>query len=299
MTRRHAPAQRGGTRSSLRTPDPGPPAPVLFPCDTHTHTARCGHAGGSDDAYVEAAIARGCGAIAVTDHVPFYWLPRERHDPGLAMAPEELPRYVDAVLSLAERYRGRIEVLLGVEADYIPGREESLARLLESHPFDVVLGSVHWLDDWLLDAPSSVERYRRGQAEVDRIWDRYAELLIGAAGCGLFDVLSHLDLPKKFGYRPSRPFAGRSGEVVSAVARSGCAVEISSAGRRKPVGEDYPAPDLVRELADSGVPFVLSSDAHAPAEVGFAFEDLAAGARAASIESVVVFRGRRAVPVTI
>jgi histidinol-phosphatase (PHP family) len=277
-----------------RTPDPGPLTPS-FPCDTHTHTARCGHAGGRDEEYVEAAIARGLGAIAVTDHLPFYWLPREQHDPTLAMTPEELPRYVEAVLALKQRYRGSIEVLLGIEADYVPGYEATLAGLLESYPFDVVLGSVHWLDGWWVDAPSSLARYWLGQDEVDRIWARYAEGVIGAARSGLFDVLAHLDLAKKFGYRSSRPFGGRQADIVAAVAESGCTVELSSAGRRKPVGEDYPAADLVRELAGAGVPFVLSSDAHAPAEVGFGFAELAAGARAAGVGEVLVFHGRRPV----
>jgi len=290
-------ADDGGPSS--RIPDPGPRAPLLFPCDTHTHTARCGHAGGTDREYVEAAIARGLAAIAVTDHVPFYWLPRERHDPTLAMAPEELPRYVESVLATRERYRGRIEVLLGLEADFVAGHEDALARLLESYPFDVVLGSVHWLDGWWVDAPSSVARYREGEAEVDRIWARYAELALAAAASGLFDVLSHLDLPKKFGFRPSRPFAGRQAELVAAVAASGCAVELSSAGRRKPVGEDYPEPGLVRELAAAGVPFVLASDAHAPAEVGYGFAELAALARSAGVAAVSVFHRRRATPAAL
>jgi len=290
-------ADDGGPSS--RIPDPGPRAPLLYPCDTHTHTARCGHAGGADRDYVEAAIASGLGAIAVTDHVPFYWLPRERHDPTLAMAPEELPRYVESVLALKESYRGRIEVLLGLEADFVAGHEEALARLLEAYPFDVVLGSVHWLDGWWVDAPSSAARYREGQDEVERIWARYAELALAAVGSGLFDVLSHLDLPKKFGFRPSRPFAGRQAELVAAVAASGCAVELSSAGRRKPVGEDYPAPGLVRALAAAGVPFVLSSDAHAPAEVGYGFAELAALARSAGVASVSVFRRRRATPAAL
>jgi histidinol-phosphatase (PHP family) len=269
-------------------------ANISWPCDTHTHTSRCGHAGGRDEEYVERALALGLGAIAVTDHIPFYWLPPERRDPTLAMPPEELPRYVDAVLSLKERYRGRIEVLLGIEADYVAGEEETLARLLAAYPFDVVLGSVHWVDGWWVDAPSSLPRYRQGQEEVDRIWARYAELLHDAATSGLFDVLSHLDLPKKFGFRPSRPFAGRRDELVASIAGAGCAVELSSAGRRKPVGEDYPAGDLVAALAAAGVPFVLSSDAHAPAEVGWGFPQLAATARAAGIEEVLVFRGRSA-----
>jgi histidinol-phosphatase (PHP family) len=134
---------------------------------------------------------------------------------------------------------------------------------------------------------------------VDRIWARYADLLISAAGSGLFDVLTHLDLPKKFGHRASLPFAGRQSEIVAAVARSSCAVELSSGGRRKPVGEDYPAPDLLHELSSAGVAFVLSSDAHAPAEVGFGFDELAANARAAGVEEVLVFRRRHGTSVRL
>jgi len=282
--------------SGPRTPDPGPRP---FPCDTHTHTSRCGHAGGADEAYVEAAIGRGLEAIAVTDHVPFYWLPPERHDPTLAMAADELPRYVDAVLALKERYAGRIEVLLGLEADYVAGHEEALARLLEAYPFDVVLGSVHWIGGWWVDAPSSVARYRQGRGEVDRIWDAYATELLGAVRSGLFDVLSHLDLAKKFGFRPTRSFAGLHDELVAAIVAAGCAVELSSAGRRKPVGEDYPADDLVCDLAAGGVPFVLSSDAHAPAEVGWGFAELAARAREHGVGEVMVFRGRQGQPVPL
>ena len=274
-----------------RCPVPGARGPV-FPCDTHTHTSRCGHAVGRDGEYVEAAIA-------ITDHLPFYWLPREEHDLRLAMVPEELPRYVEAVLALKERYRGRIEVLLGVEADFVEGHEEELVRELERYPFDVVLGSEHWLDGWCVDDPASIPRYRQGQAEVDRIWSRYAGAAAAAARSGVFDVLTHLDLPKKFGFRPTEPFGGREDEIVSAVAASGCAVELSSAGRRKPVGEDYPGPALLRRLVAAGAPLALSSDAHAPAEVGYAFAELAAAAAATGAREVVVFRGRRGTPTAL
>lgn len=261
-------------------------------CDTHTHTARCGHAGGRDEEYVQRALACGLNAIAVTDHLPLYWLPASQRDPTLAMAEEELPRYVEAVLALQERFRGQIEVLLGVEADYVAGHEEALALLLERYPFDVVLGSVHWVGEWWVDAPSSLPRYRKGQEEVDRIWADYAEALVAVAGSGLFDVLTHLDLPKKFGFRPSRPFAGLQDEVVAAVAASGCAVEVSSAGRRKPVGEDYPSRELLAALLGRGVPLVLSSDAHAPAEVGWGFAELVEAVRAVGGKETAIFRRR-------
>lgn len=268
-------------------------------CDTHTHTARCGHAVGSDEAFVLAAIDRGLAAVAVTDHVPFYWLPPERHDPTLAMAEDELPRYVEAVLALKEKFRGRIEVLLGIEADFVAGFEEALGELLARYPFDVVLGSVHWIDGWWVDAPSSVARYRMGDAEVEAIWQRYCDNVILASRSGRFDVLAHLDLPKKFGFRPQQPFAGRLEEVVAAVRESGCAVEVSSAGSRRPAREDYPSPDILRALVAAGVPIVLASDAHTPAEVGADFERLIGVARRAGASEVLVFRQRRPVRVPL
>jgi histidinol-phosphatase (PHP family) len=266
---------------------------MRYPCDTHTHTARCGHAVGADFEYVETAIAAGVDVLAMTDHVPMYWLPESERKPNLAMAADELPRYVESVLTLKERYRDSVEIVLGLEADFIPGHEDELVRILESYPFDVVLGSVHSLDGWWVDGPGSVARFSKGPAEVDAVWAQYAGLLIGAAGSGLFDVLPHLDLPKKFGFRPTTPFAGYEDAIVSAVAASGCAVELSSAGRRKPVGENYPSERLVRLLARAGARFVLSSDAHAPDEVGLGFAELVATARNAGINEVSVFRQRR------
>ncbi len=244
--------------------------------DHHTHTKRCGHAVGETREYIEAALAAGLRSVAVTDHVPMFWLPEPERDPRLAMRLEELPGYVEEVLALKGEYRGRIEVRLGIEADFVPGHEDELRRLLALFPFELVLGSVHWLGDWLVDGPASLARFERGQAEVDAIWYAYAGAVIAAAGCGLFDVLTHLDLPKKFGHRPSVPYAGRQAEVVQAVAGSGCAVELSSGGMRKPVGEPYPGPALLRDLHAAGVPFVLSSDAHAPDEVGYRFSELRA-----------------------
>lgn len=244
--------------------------------DYHTHTARCGHAVGEARDYVEAALAAGLDAIAITDHVPMFWRQEWARDPSLAMRLDELAGYVHEVLALAGEYRGRIEVVLGIEADFIPGHEEALRQLLAPYPFELVLGSVHWLGDWPVDSPQSVARYERGQGEIDAVWQAYAGAVIAAAGSGLFDVLSHLDLPKKFGHRPSRPYGGRQAEVVRAVAASGCAVELSSGGMRKPVREPYPSFDLLCDLHAAGVPFVLASDAHAPEEVGFRFAELRA-----------------------
>lgn len=261
--------------------------------DLHTHTFRCGHAVGHEEEYVKKAVALGLSAVAITDHIPFYWLPPEAHDPTLAMAPEELPAYVESVLALKETYRGSIEVLLGIEADYVEGHEEKLADLLQRYPFDVVLGSVHWLDGLWVDAPSSVSLYRQGPAKVHAIWEAYWQKLEKAIRSRLFDVMAHLDLPKKFGFFPEKPFLELEARVVEALAATGTAVEVSTAGRRKPVGEDYPSPGLLQRLVAAGVPLVLSSDAHAPQEVGFGFAEAVSRLADLGVTETVLFRRRQ------
>jgi len=261
--------------------------------DHHTHTARCGHATGWEEDYIRRACELGLAGIAITDHIPFYWLPREQHDPTLAMAPEELPRYVESVLSLKEKYRGQIQVFLGIEADYIEGAEEELARILESYPFDLVLGSVHWLDGFWVDAPSSLRLYQEGQERVESIWESYWQKLEKAIATGFFHVMAHLDLPKKFGFFPSQPFYHWEDRVLQALLAKGVAVELSSAGRRKPVGEDYPSREWLRKLTAAGVPLVLSSDAHSPQEVGFAFSELQTTLQQLGVQPADLFAAKR------
>lgn len=258
--------------------------------DYHVHTARCGHAGGTMRAYVEAALARGLHEVAFTDHVPLYFLPGEDPDPGLAMTRAELPEYVGEVLALREEFAGRIDVLLGLEADYAEGHEAALGEILAAHDWDVVLGSVHWVaGDWI-DAPGAGARHEREGTAT--LWAEYYRLLSKAAATRFFDVLTHFDLPKKFGHRMPPELARHEADAVAAARGAGVAVEVSSAGLRKTVGEEYPAPPLLARLVAAGVPIILSSDAHAPAEVGWGRERVLAAAQAAGAREHLSFRKR-------
>ena len=256
----------------------------------HVHTARCGHAGGTMRACVETALARGLTEMAFTDHVPLYFLPGDDPDPGIAMTRAELPGYVDEVLALRDEYAGRIDVLLGLEADFAEGHEAALEDILAAHEWDVVLGSVHWVrGDWI-DAPNSGARHEREGTE--NLWGEYYRLLAKAAATGLFDILTHFDLPKKFGHRMPASVAGAEADAVAAARETGVAVEVSSAGLRKAVAEEYPAPPLLRKLVTAGVPIVFSSDAHAPAEVAWGREAIEAAALAAGAREHLSFRKR-------
>jgi histidinol-phosphatase (PHP family) len=270
----------------MRTPD----SKLRTTTDYHVHTARCGHAGGATRAYVEAALARGLSEIAFTDHIPLYFLPGDDPDPGLAMTAAELPGYVEEVGALRAEFAGRIDVLLGLEADYAEGHEAALAAILATYDWDVVLGSVHWVKgDWI-DAPHSGARHEREGSAA--LWSEYYRLLAKAAATGSFDVLTHFDLPKKFGHRMPPEAADAEARAIGAAQAAGVAVEVSSAGLRKTVAEEYPSPPLLTRLVAAGVPIVFSSDAHAPAEVAWGRERIEAAALAAGAREHMSFRKR-------
>lgn len=259
--------------------------------DYHVHTFRCGHAGGASREFVEHAVAQRLLEIAITDHIPLYFLPEERRDPRLAMREDQFDGYVAEVEELADEFRAAIPVRLGLEADYAEGHEEELSRWLARANFDVVLGSVHWVaGDWI-DAPASAARFEREGTDV--LYAEYYRLLAKAAATGLFDVLTHFDLAKKHGHRPSRPLLDAEDAAIRAALEAGCAVEISSAGLRKPVGEPYPEPRLLARIVEAGVPVTFSSDAHAPAEVGWGYDQTLALARSCGVREFVTFQKRR------
>jgi len=265
-------------------------APTGLP-DYHVHTFRCGHAGGESRAYVSAAIDAGLAEIGFTDHIPLYFLPDAKRDPKLAMREDQFDEYVAEVRALGREFEGRIAVRLGLEADYAEGREEELAGWLRRAEWDLVLGSVHWVAGGWIDAPGAARRFETEGTEA--LYREYYRLLAKAAATGLFDVLTHFDLPKKFGHRPAAPVADAEDRAIAAAAAAGCAVEVSSAGLRKPVAEIYPEARLLRRLVASGVPITFSSDAHAPAEVGWGYARTVAHARAAGATSYVTFEKRR------
>jgi histidinol-phosphatase (PHP family) len=255
------------------------------------HTFRCGHATGKSRDYVLRAVELGLSEIGFTDHIPLYFLPRPDRDPRLAMPEEEFDEYLGEVDALRREFAGRIVVRLGLEADYAEGFEDELRRWIDRAEWDFVLGSVHWVSgDWI-DAPDSTRRFEKEGTEV--LYREYYRLLARAARTGLFDVLSHFDLPKKHGHRPPVPVADAEDEAIRAAAESGCAVEISSAGLRKPVGEIYPEPRLLERIHAAGIPVTFSSDAHAPAEVGWGYERTVPQVRSCGVNEYVTFERRR------
>ena len=270
-------------------------ASVIALPDYHVHTFRCGHAGGDSRDFVRRAIERGLSEMAFTDHIPLYFLPPDQRDAKLAMREDQLDDYLGEVAALQREFAGSIPIRLGLEADYAEGSEEELERWLQRADWDLVLGSVHWVaGDWIDSPTSAARRFEREGARA--LYAEYYRLLANAAATGFFDVLTHFDLPKKHGHRPSAPLERAEDAAIEAAKGSGCAVEISSAGLRKPVAEAYPEPRLLTKIVAAGVPVTFSSDAHAPAEVGWGYEKTLELARSCDVQEFVTIEKRRKTP---
>ncbi|QFP75928.1 histidinol-phosphatase HisJ family protein [Deinococcus sp. AJ005] len=259
-----------------------PCSPQLF--DSHLHTPLCGHATGTPREYAQAALDAGLAGLCFTDHCPMpAW-----YDAPWRMRLDQLQEYVDEVRAVQADFAGRLDVRLGLEADFHPGTERFVEGLLSAHDWDYVIGSVHYIGAWGFDNPEFVAEYEA--RDLAGLYGDYYALIEGAARSGLFDSIGHLDLPKKFGHRDLGGAAVL--RALEAIAEAGLALDFNTAGWRKPVAEAYPSPDLVGEAVKRGIPFVLGSDAHQPGEVGYRFGD-AAALIAGVGGQVVTYAGRK------
>jgi histidinol-phosphatase (PHP family) len=259
--------------------------------DYHIHTARCGHAVGSMERYVEHAIEAGLTELGFSDHLFMYWLPPSARDPELGMAEWEHEYYIEDVERCRTRYAPDITIRLSIEADYIPGHEHALENILRRTDWDYVIGSVHFIDAWGFDDSRYLSGYDAW--DIDALYARYFELVGASAETGLFDTIGHADLVKKFGHRPRTDISESYVTLANRFARSGVCVEVNTAGLRRPCAEVYPHPDLLRACQDAGVPVTFASDAHDPNDVARDLGSAATILREVGYTAYIKFAGRR------
>ncbi|HEY7296171.1 MAG TPA: PHP domain-containing protein, partial [Dehalococcoidia bacterium] len=182
-----------------------------------------------------------------------------------------------------------LPVFLGIEMDWIPGKAETLHRMLAPYAWDLVLGAVHWIGAFGFDSDEFIGEWQR--RDVDAVYAEYTELIVELADSGLADVIAHADRPKLFGHRPSDPGPFHAA-VVAAAARNGLALEINTKGLRSTARELYPAPAMIAAARAAGVQITLASDAHLAEGVGQDFAAAIAAAQAAGYDGYARFRRR-------
>lgn len=258
--------------------------------DYHTHTHLCNHATGNPSEYLAAAEAAGLSEIGVSDHTPW---PRG-YDKKWRMAPEQFPVYREYVAEMRS-IRSGVKVKFALEVDWVSGKMEEVYPHLENEPFDYLICSIHYTDDLPFDNPDKRKAVWEVEGRPEWIWHRYYELMQEMVNAGRFDIIGHFDLPKKFGNRaPDTPEKEQAiNDILSAAEANNTAIEINTAGLRKPVKELYPQFEILKNAANHGVMLTFGSDAHAPEEVGANFAEAIAMAKEAGFSEYCSFEQRK------
>jgi histidinol-phosphatase (PHP family) len=238
--------------------------------DFHTHHERCGHATGTIEHYVKAAVEKGLDLIGIADHSPYFYSEEDQLYPTIAMAKSELSHYVNEVLRLKAAYAGKIQVLLGMESDFFPQYADIYQKQFNLYPFDYIIGSVHYVSDVSIFKRGRWEGLTKEQKVQTK--DQYYELIEQSARSGMFQILGHIDAMK--GFYPE--FSSIETEMVETtlkvIAEHDIAIEINTSGKTKDCGGWYPGDDLLERALFHGVKVTFGSDAHTPDRVGDEFE---------------------------
>ncbi len=267
--------------SSLNTPA------MNLPADYHMHTPLCRHATGEPAEYAARAVALGLTEIGFSDHSPMAQDDFDRWRMNL----DKLDEYVSKVRK-AQKDFPQLTIRLALEADYLPGYEDWVRDLAGRYPWDYFIGSVHYVsDDWAIDDPQKLSEWNHRDAT--EVWSAYVERLTKAAETGLFEIIGHADLPKKYGHRPPRDCMPWYQKFFAAAKRHNCSIELNTAGLRKECHEIYPSRDILQLAYKTGVPITFGSDAHAPGEVGMNFAEAVQLAREVGYRECCRFAQRK------
>jgi histidinol-phosphatase (PHP family) len=245
-------------------------------------------------AQVQAARRAGLDELGISDH---YVLHPAGIEVEWTLPLDLLGDYVLEIRAAAAETRD-LAIRLGVEADFFPETAEALRERLAPYPFDYVIGSVHYVDDFPIDEDAkhwdalSVE-------ERDEKWRLYWTRVRQMAESGVYDFVGHLDLPKKFGHRPAADLRAESRAALDAVAAADMAIEINTAGWSLPAQEAYPSAELLREARAREIPLLINADAHFPEFLTRDFDRARRLAREAGYTELVRYERRRRFPVPL
>ncbi len=240
------------------------------------------------EAYVERAIELGLREVGFSDHNP---LPHG-FGANVRMKENELDYYVNRVMDLRYMYRGKIDVMLGLEMDFVEGLEDYLDKQVANYPWDYILGSIHYLDSqcrigsWSKNFPGDTEAH----------YARYLELLRKMARSGLCDIISHFDVIKRSGHMPTERSAEDISRTLEEMSLADVCMEINTSGYRHPElpePQPYPSLPIVKQALALGIPLTVNSDAHAPDQVGFKFAEMTGFLKAQGCHRLARFERRQ------
>lgn len=259
---------------------------MSLPADYHMHTPLCRHATGEPTDYAAHALKVGLTEIGFSDHSPMV----EDTFDDWRMRDSQLDEYV-AKVRQAQHDHPKLTIRIALEVDFLPDRVEWIRELATRHPWDYFIGSVHYISGgWDIDSPFKRELWER--CNVDDVWTEYFERLTQAAASGLFEIIGHADLPKKFRHMPTRDITPLVEKFLDACTSTGTAIELNTAGLRKDCREIYPSRAILELAHARNVGITFGADAHAPDEVGADFAAAMVLAKQCGFKSCRTFEQR-------
>ncbi|WP_372774680.1 histidinol-phosphatase [Mangrovibacterium sp.] len=230
---------------------------------------------------IKAGIDKGLDEIGISDHVclkPTPW----------AISTIDIPVMCEQMQILKDRYQDQIKVKFGIEMDYLDGMEEPISQLINSLPLDYVIGSVHFIGDWNFDSDKSLY----GKWSNDRLYEMYYDLVQKAANSGLFDIIGHLDIIKKFRVYPESDQSKLIEETLQTIKKNNLVVELNTGGIDRPCADFTPSPAIIEECYHQHIPLTLTSDAHSTTQVARHFESAVELLKKIGVEELTTFDKR-------
>jgi len=254
--------------------------------DLHNHTPLCNHAVGEPEEYVKKALEIGIDVYGFADHAPMEF------DYEYRMGFEEMNIYERKIKSLRKKHP-EIKILLGYEVDFTPFVDKRVLK----RDVDYFIGSIHFLDNWGFDNPEFIKEWQK--RDVEDVFREYFSLVEKMAESKKFHIVGHMDLVKVFGHRPETSVKDLAKNALKAIKKAGMAVEINTAGLRKPVKELYPGDEILHMLLEENIDITFSSDAHSPQQVGFKLKQTVEKVKKMGFTHAVYFENKRKIKVKI
>ncbi|MBN1552659.1 histidinol-phosphatase HisJ family protein [bacterium] len=248
--------------------------------DYHIHTVFSDGKSTHND-YIASALKTGLTEIGFTDHICHRPVPWSMELSRIA----ELKKTVTTLKNL--ELPG---VKLGIEMDYLPGHESDIHSVIRALEPDYVIGSVHFIGDWNYDSPLYISRF--SERDLMEIYSEYFDLVGKAAKSGLFDIIGHADLIKKFGHVPGKPLTDLYSKALKIIKSADVCIELNTSGRDRPCGEFYPCDEFIGISSSMGIPVTLGSDAHTADELGRYFGEAIQLLKKLGYRDVSIFKKR-------
>ena len=273
--------------------------------DYHIHSKLCRHGEGALEDYVKSAIQKGLTEIGFCEHFPQEFLledlPKQYHNlipiKDYAMPKDQFPSYIEQVLDLQEKYKDKITIKLGTEIDFLKNKTDYILGEIKKFPFDYVYGSIHQI--YFDGKPFAFDDSRfldlSDKYNIEECYKVYFTTLDELIRSKLFDVVSHLDLIKKYGFRLKNltKYKILISQILISIRENDLIMELNTAGARKKVGEFYPEDFILKKAYERGIEITLGSDAHKPNEVGYKFDEAIKKIKEIGFEYIIKFSKRK------